>query len=208
VLLLDEIEKAHPEVFNVLLQIMDHGTLTDNTGKHADFRHVILIMTSNVGARDLTQTKLGFGERAGGGEDDKAYKNLFSPEFRNRLDARIPFLALDAATMKSVVDTFLRELSAQLADRSVVVTLTDAARAYLADKGYDKLYGARPMARLIENEIKRPLSEELLFGKLEHGGRVLIDHDGDKLTFACEAAEPTEDADTAETTRVPDATVN
>ncbi|MCU0655672.1 MAG: ATP-dependent Clp protease ATP-binding subunit ClpA [Polyangiaceae bacterium] len=186
VLLLDEIEKAHPEVFNVLLQIMDHGTLTDNTGKHADFRHVILIMTSNVGARDLQQSKLGFGERSSMGEDDKAYKNLFSPEFRNRLDARIPFQALDPATMKSVVDKFLRELRAQLADRKVTITLSDAAVAYLADKGYDKLYGARPMARLIENEIKRPLSNELLFGKLENGGTVVVDLEGDTLTFTCE----------------------
>jgi ATP-dependent Clp protease ATP-binding subunit ClpA len=198
VLLLDEIEKAHPEVFNVLLQIMDHGTLTDNTGKHADFRHVILIMTSNVGARDMAQVKVGFGERSSVGEDDKAYKNLFSPEFRNRLDARIPFRALDPVTMKSVVDKFLRELRAQLADRNVTLDLSEAARAYLADKGYDKLYGARPMARLIENEIKRPLSDELLFGKLEHGGHVLVDHDGEKLTFACEPApEPPADAPVA-----------
>jgi ATP-dependent Clp protease ATP-binding subunit ClpA len=186
VLLLDEIEKAHPEIFNVLLQIMDHGTLTDNTGKHADFRHVILIMTSNVGARDLQQSKLGFGERSSMGEDDKAYKNLFSPEFRNRLDARIPFQALDPATMKSVVDKFLRELRAQLADRKVTITLSEAAIAYLADKGYDKLNGARPMARLIENEIKRPLSNELLFGKLENGGTVVVDLEGDTLTFTCE----------------------
>ncbi|MCS6898347.1 MAG: ATP-dependent Clp protease ATP-binding subunit ClpA [Myxococcales bacterium] len=187
VLLLDEIEKAHPEIFNILLQIMDHGTLTDNTGKHADFRHVILIMTSNVGARDMAQTKLGFGERSSVGEDDKAFKNLFSPEFRNRLDARIPFRALDPATMKSVVEKFIQELRAQLADRNVTLAITDAALTYLAKKGYDKLYGARPMARLIENEIKRPLSDEILFGKLEHGGHVLVDHNGETLTFAYES---------------------
>ncbi len=190
VLLLDEIEKAHPDVFNVLLQIMDHGTLTDNTGKHADFRHVILIMTSNVGARDMTASKLGFGERTTVGDDDKAYKNLFSPEFRNRLDGRIAFSGLSQETMKHVVDKFLRELQAQLADRDVTIELTDGARAYLADKGYDKLYGARPMARLVENEVKRPLSEELLFGQLEHGGHVVVDRDGDKLSFAYTAAPP------------------
>lgn len=188
VLLLDEIEKAHPDVFNVLLQIMDHGTLTDNTGKHADFRHVILIMTSNVGARDLQQTKLGFGERSSVGEDDKAYKNLFSPEFRNRLDARISFKALDPITMQSIVEKFLRELRAQLADRNVSLSMTPAAHAYLAEKGYDKLHGARPMARLIENEIKLPLSNELLFGKLENGGKVTVDRDGNQLTFSYEAA--------------------
>ncbi|RYE81514.1 MAG: ATP-dependent Clp protease ATP-binding subunit ClpA [Myxococcales bacterium] len=190
VLLLDEIEKAHPDVFNVLLQIMDHGTLTDNTGKHADFRHVILIMTSNVGARDMAQSKLGFGERTTLGDDDKAYKNLFSPEFRNRLDGRIAFSGLSQDTMKHVVDKFLRELSAQLADRDVTIELSDGARAYLADKGYDKLYGARPMARLVENEVKRPLSEELLFGKLENGGHVVVDRDGDKLSFVFTAAAP------------------
>jgi len=188
VLLLDEIEKAHPEVFNVLLQIMDHGTLTDNTGKHADLRHVILIMTSNVGARDMAQSKVGFGERTGVGEDDKAFKNLFSPEFRNRLDARIPFQPLGQETMKSVVDKFVRELRAQLADRNVAVELSEAARAYLADKGYDKLNGARPMARLIETEIKRVLSEEVLFGHLEQGGQATIDFDGQKLTFSYKQA--------------------
>jgi ATP-dependent Clp protease ATP-binding subunit ClpA len=188
VLLLDEIEKAHPEIFNVLLQIMDHGTLTDNTGKHADFRHMVLIMTSNVGARDLAQAKLGFGERSSGGEDDKAFKNMFSPEFRNRLDARIAFKALGSETIKSVVDKFIAELAAQLADRDVTIDLTEGARAYLAEHGYDKLHGARPLARLIDSEVKRPLSDELLFGALEHGGHVLVGAEAGKLTFTYKAA--------------------
>jgi ATP-dependent Clp protease ATP-binding subunit ClpA len=202
VLLLDEIEKAHPEIYNVLLQIMDHGTLTDNAGKHADFRHMILIMTSNVGARDMNQNKLGFGDRTGGGEDDKAFKNLFSPEFRNRLDARIGFASLSPTTIKSVVEKFVRELGAQLADRDVTVELTDEAKAYLADKGYDKAYGARPLGRLIDQEIKRALSDELLFGSLEHGGHVLVGHDGQKLTFVYTAKpkeeEPARAAKTAD----------
>jgi ATP-dependent Clp protease ATP-binding subunit ClpA len=187
VLLLDEIEKAHPDVFNVLLQIMDHGTLTDNNGKKADFRHVILIMTSNVGAADLQRAVVGFGQRTSEGRDDVALKNTFSPEFRNRLDARISFRALLPEVMGRVVDKNVAELEAQLAERQVRVELTQAARLYLATKGYDKENGARPLARLFQDEIKRPLSSEVLFGALENGGTVTVDAEDDKLVFHFDA---------------------
>lgn len=192
VLLLDEIEKAHPDVFNVLLQIMDHGTLTDNNGKKADFRHVVLIMTSNVGAADLARGMVGFGARSSTGRDDVAFKNTFSPEFRNRLDARIGFDPLSPAVMGRVVDKFIRELADQLAERDVALTLSAGARAYLADKGYDKDNGARPLARLIQDEVKQPLGDELLFGRLEHGGKLLVDHRDGKLVFDIEACSSTE----------------
>ncbi|WP_437684615.1 ATP-dependent Clp protease ATP-binding subunit ClpA [Sorangium sp. So ce176] len=183
VLLLDEIEKAHPDVFQVLLQVMDHGTLTDNNGKKSDFRHMVLIMTSNVGARELAQARVGFGERGTAGDDDRAYKNTFSPEFRNRLDARIMFRPLDPSVMGSIVDKFIGELAAMLADRSVTVDVTDRARAELATRGYDPANGARPLGRVIENDIKRRLGDELLFGALENGGNVTIDFEGDDFTF-------------------------
>jgi ATP-dependent Clp protease ATP-binding subunit ClpA len=194
VLLLDEIEKAHPDVFNVLLQVMDHGTLTDNNGKPADFRHVILIMTSNVGARDLAATRLGFGERGKVGEDDKAFKNLFSPEFRNRLDARVQFSPLDPAVMKNIVGKFIKELEGQLAERHVTIRLLEGAVDYLAKKGYDPDFGARPLDRLVEDEVKRPLGDELLFGKLENGGSVEVDAVDGKLTFYLTPAEPADEA--------------
>ncbi|MFT3773184.1 MAG: ATP-dependent Clp protease ATP-binding subunit ClpA [Minicystis sp.] len=184
VLLLDEIEKAHPDVFSVLLQVMDHGTLTDNNGKKSDFRHVVLIMTSNVGARDLAQSRVGFGERGTAGDDDKAYKNLFSPEFRNRLDARIAFKPLDKAVMGSIVDKFIRELGAMLADKNVTVSVTDRARAWLGDAGYDPANGARPLSRVIDNEVKKPLGDELLFGRLENGGHVEVDVVDGKVKFS------------------------
>jgi ATP-dependent Clp protease ATP-binding subunit ClpA len=175
VLLLDEIEKAHRDVYAVLLQIMDHGTLTDNSGRPTDFRHAILIMTSNVGAYSLTQTRVGFGNRGvQTGEEDRAYKNTFSPEFRNRLDARVRFMALSKDVMGQIVEKFIRELGAQLADRNVTISLSPAARAFLADEGYDEQMGARPLARVIDQEIKRELSNEILFGKLVDGGRVRI----------------------------------
>ncbi|WP_437642354.1 ATP-dependent Clp protease ATP-binding subunit ClpA [Sorangium sp. So ce854] len=183
VLLLDEIEKAHPDVFQVLLQVMDHGTLTDNNGKKSDFRHMVLIMTSNVGARELAQARVGFGERGSAGDDDRAYKNTFSPEFRNRLDARIMFRPLDPSVMGSIVDKFIGELAAMLADRSVTVEVTDRAREELAKRGYDPANGARPLGRVIENDIKRRLGDELLFGALENGGNVAIDVEGDDFTF-------------------------
>jgi ATP-dependent Clp protease ATP-binding subunit ClpA len=177
VLLLDEIEKAHPDIFNVLLQIMDHGTLTDNNGKKADFRHIVLIMTSNVGAADLARTRLGFGQRLARGDADVAYKNTFSPEFRNRLDAKIMFAPLSPDTMGSIVQKALDETLVLLKDRNVTIELTPAASAYLATKGYDRDNGARPLNRLIQDEVKRPLSDEILFGALQEGGHVVVDVD-------------------------------
>jgi ATP-dependent Clp protease ATP-binding subunit ClpA len=183
VLLLDEIEKAHPDVFNVLLQVMDHGTLTDNNGKQGDFRHVVLIMTSNVGAQDMARGMVGFGNRDSQGTDSLALRNTFSPEFRNRLDARIAFDALSPAVMSRVVDKFIRELGDQLADRDVTIELAESARVYLAEKGYDRSNGARPLARLIQDEIKKPLGDELLFGQLEHGGHVIVRAESGSITF-------------------------
>jgi len=190
VLLLDEIEKAHPQIFNVLLQVMDHGKLTDNNGKSTDFRHVILLMTSNVGARDLARRAVGFGDSRSSGDAEREYKLTFSPEFRNRLDARIGFAALSKETMASIVGKFVTELATLLAPRKVTLTVTEAAREYLREKGYDEENGARPLARLIQDEIKRPLGEELLFGKLEHGGHVVVDEEKGALTFAFPEAKP------------------
>ncbi len=196
VLLLDEIEKAHPAVFNVLLQVMDHGKLTDNTGVASDFRHVVLIMTSNVGARDLSARRVGFGDQAQpAGTEDKAVQNVFSPEFRNRLDARVAFNALDPSVMGSIVDKFIGELDAQLKDRRATIAITEAARQWLAEKGYDRLMGARPLARVIQSEIKKQLTDELLFGKLEHGGEALVDVKDGALTFQYTSLPP-EDQET------------
>ncbi len=185
VLLLDEIEKAHQDLFNLLLQVMDHGALTDNNGRKSDFRHVVLIMTSNVGARELSRHMPGFG--VGGadrlGDTDEAYKRMFSPEFRNRLDAKVDFAPLDPAVMGRIVDKFVAELAVQLGERKVKIELSDAARAYLGRKGYDPLNGARPLGRVIADEVKRPLTDELLFGKLASGGTVRVDADGEKLSF-------------------------
>jgi ATP-dependent Clp protease ATP-binding subunit ClpA len=187
VLLLDEIEKAHPDIFNILLQVMDHGTLTDANGKPTDFRHVILLMTSNAGARELAARAPGFtGDHGDHGEglplrtakdsdSDKAIERLFSPEFRNRLDARLRFNPLSPAVMEQIVDKFIRELSAQLAEKKVTVELTAAARKRLAEKGFDPAFGARPLSRVIEETIKRPLTDELLFGALENGGTATVD---------------------------------
>ncbi len=184
VLLLDEIEKAHPAIFNILLQVMDHGKLTDNNGVSSDFRHVVLIMTSNVGARDMAKRRVGFGDLGPEkGREDKAFKDLFSPEFRNRLDARIPFNPLDPSVVVSIVDKFVGELDAQLRERKATIQVTDAARKWLADKGYDPEMGARPLARVIQNELKKRLTDELLFGKLEHGGEALVDVKDDQLVF-------------------------
>ncbi len=185
VVLLDEIEKAHPDVFNVLLQVMDHGTLTDNNGRKADFRHVILIMTSNVGARELARSRIGFGDDVNVGADDKAFENAFSPEFRNRLDARVRFNPLDPRVMGKIVDKFIAELEGQLAERKVRIELTEPARRWLAEKGYDPKMGARPLARVIEEHVKTPLGEEILFGKLTRGGRVrvLLNGEGEGLCF-------------------------
>ncbi|HUK58113.1 MAG TPA: AAA family ATPase, partial [Stellaceae bacterium] len=183
VLLLDEIEKAHPDLFNILLQIMDYGKLTDHNGKTVDFRNVILIMTTNAGASDLAKPAIGFGSDVRTGDDEEAINRLFTPEFRNRLDAVISFSALAPETIGRVVDKFILQLEEQLADRNVTIELDDGARQWLAEKGYDKLFGARPLARIIQEHVKKPLAEELLFGKLQKGGIVRVKREDDKLTF-------------------------
>jgi ATP-dependent Clp protease ATP-binding subunit ClpA len=183
VLLLDEIEKAHPDLFNILLQIMDYGKLTDHNGKSVDFRNVILIMTTNAGAADLAKPAIGFGSDIRVGEDEEAITRLFTPEFRNRLDAIISFSSLAPQTIGRVVDKFILQLEEQLADRNVTIELDDDARKWLGEKGYDRLFGARPLARIIQEHIKKPLAEELLFGKLTKGGVVRVRRDGDKLAF-------------------------
>ena len=183
VLLLDEIEKAHPNLFNILLQVMDHATLTDNNGRKADFRNVILIMTTNAGAQEMAALAIGFGGRTNADKGAKAIERLFNPEFRNRLDAIIAFASLSRLVIERVVDKFMLELDAQLNERRVFLQLTPAGRSYLADKGYDPTFGARPMARLIQNEIKRVLADEILFGRLRDGGRVTIDTGDGGLTF-------------------------
>ncbi len=169
VLLLDEIEKAHPDLFNILLQVMDYGKLTDHNGKTVDFRNVILIMTTNAGAADLAKPAMGFGSGVREGDDEEAINRLFTPEFRNRLDAVIGFKNLSQDVMGRVVDKFVMQLEAQLGDRNVTITLDDDAREWLAKKGYDPQFGARPLARVIQESLKQPLAEELLFGKLTKG---------------------------------------
>jgi ATP-dependent Clp protease ATP-binding subunit ClpA len=188
VLLLDEIEKAHPDLFNILLQVMDYGKLTDHNGKNVDFRNVILIMTTNAGASDLAKPAIGFGSGIREGDDQEAISRMFTPEFRNRLDAVISFAPLSGETIGRVVDKFVLQLEEQLADRNVVIELDDLARAWLAEKGYDRLFGARPLARVIQEHIKKPLAEELLFGKLSKGGIVRVTHEEeeDKLSFSFE----------------------
>src|SRR5499427_4040164 len=188
VLLLDEIEKAHPDLFNVLLQVMDHGKLTDHNGKTVDFRNVILIMTTNAGASAMAKPAIGFAREGRTGEDTEAIERMFSPEFRNRLDATITFANLSPEIVAKVVDKFVMQLGAQLADRQVTIELSDAARAWLARTGYDSLYGARPLARVIQEHIKKPLAEELLFGRLSKGGIVRVSHlpEEDKLSFSFE----------------------
>ncbi len=185
VLLLDEIEKAHPDLFNILLQVMDHGKLTDHNGKKIDFRNVVLIMTTNAGASDAAKDAIGFGRGKREGEDEEAIKKLFTPEFRNRLDATITFAALGRETIDRVVEKFVLELEAQLTDRDVTFELTPEATRWLGQKGYDDAFGARPLARVIQDNIKKPLADEILFGKLKNGGtvRVLLDRDADKLAF-------------------------
>ena len=184
VLLLDEIEKAHPDLFNILLQVMDHAALTDNNGKKADFRNIILIMTTNAGAREMSGTPLGFGARSNAGKGKEAIEKMFSPEFRNRLDAMIVFNSLTMEIIERVVDKFIIELDHQLNEKKVFLQLTVKARRWLAEKGYDPSFGARPMARLIQNEIKRVLADEILFGQLQSGGKVEVDENEGKLAFA------------------------
>jgi ATP-dependent Clp protease ATP-binding subunit ClpA len=182
VLLLDEIEKAHADIYNLLLQVMDYGRLTDHNGKQADFRNVVLIMTSNVGADELARTRPGF-TRSAGETDDRAFRETFSPEFRNRLDARIAFGALSLPVMERIVDRAMEELGRQLAGRGVTLTLTAAARGWLAERGLDPANGARPLARLVQQEVKRPLGEEILFGRLQEGGSVELDAGPEGLGF-------------------------
>ncbi len=185
VLLLDEIEKAHMDLFNILLQVMDHGKLTDHNGKKIDFRNVVLIMTTNAGASDAAKESIGFGRGKREGEDEEAIKRLFTPEFRNRLDAVIGFAPLSRDTIDRVVEKFVLELEAQLIDRDVTFDLTQEATRWLGEKGYDDSFGARPLARVIQEHIKKPLADEILFGKLKGGGtvRVLLDRENDKLAF-------------------------
>ena len=186
VLLLDEIEKAHPDLFNLLLQIMDHGKLTDNNGKSVDFRNVILIMTTNAGATELSKSAIGFMNDSNQGADTEAIERLFTPEFRNRLDSIIPFDYLKMDVIRMVVDKFIMQLEVQLSDKSVSIVLSDQARDWLANKGYDKVYGARPLGRLIQENIKKPLAEEILFGTLTLGGTVYIELSKDKLKIKTE----------------------
>jgi ATP-dependent Clp protease ATP-binding subunit ClpA len=207
VVLLDEIEKAHPDIYNVLLQVMDHATLTDNTGRKADFRNVVLILTSNAGSREMSAKSIGFAEIGAGSEREEtlirtaatkskaAIERVFSPEFRNRLDAIVTFRNLTLEVMETIVEKFILQLEAQLAERRVAITLTPEARAWLARKGYDPVYGARPLARVVQKDVRDPLTDEILFGQLEHGGTVTIGEDGDRLTFAYEsrtAEQPSE----------------
>jgi ATP-dependent Clp protease ATP-binding subunit ClpA len=177
VLLLDEIEKAHPDIFNIMLQVMDHGTLTDNNGRKADFRNVVIIMTTNAGAESLTKSSMGFTSDKRAGDELAEIKKMFTPEFRNRIDAIVSFAPLDESIILRVVDKFLMQLEAQLQEKRVDATFTDALRTYLSKKGFDPLMGARPMARLIQDTIRRALADELLFGRLSGGGKVTIDVD-------------------------------
>ena len=198
VVLLDEIEKAHPDIYNILLQVMDHAALTDNTGRKADFRNVVLILTSNAGSREMSAASIGFAEGGSGeahdqrlqkvaaGKSKAAIEKVFSPEFRNRLDAIVTFRTLSASVMEQIVDKFVLQLEQQLAERHVAITLTDEARAWLAKKGYDPVFGARPLARVVQKEVRDPLTDQILFGALEHGGTVTIRVDGGALMFAYE----------------------
>ncbi|HEV8519276.1 MAG TPA: AAA family ATPase, partial [Burkholderiales bacterium] len=191
VLLLDEIEKAHPDVYNILLQVMDHGTLTDNNGRKADFRNMMIIMTTNAGAAELSKSTMGFTQVTQAGDEMAEIKRMFTPEFRNRLDAIISFSALDRDIIMRVVDKFLMQLEEQLQEKKVEVTFTPALKDHLAKKGFDPQMGARPMARLIQDTIRTALADELLFGRLANGGKVSVDLDKDekvRLVFAEEEA--------------------
>jgi ATP-dependent Clp protease ATP-binding subunit ClpA len=195
VVLLDEIEKAHPDIYNILLQVMDHATLTDNTGRKADFRHTVLILTSNAGSREMSAKTVGFAEgtsgdlhdetlrRVAAGKSKAAIEKAFTPEFRNRLDAIVTFGSLTMDVMETIVDKFVLQLETQLSERRVAITLMPDARAWLATKGYDPVYGARPLARVVQREVRDPLTDEILFGQLEHGGTVTISVRDGKLRF-------------------------
>jgi ATP-dependent Clp protease ATP-binding subunit ClpA len=185
VLLLDEIEKSHPDIYNILLQVMDHGTLTDNNGRKADFRNVIIIMTTNAGAEALTKRSIGFTEAKVQGDELADIKRMFTPEFRNRLDAIVSFAPLDESIILRVVDKFLMALEEQLHEKKVDAVFTEELRKYLAKKGFDPLMGARPMQRLIQDVIRKALADELLFGRLTSGGKVTVDvDDKDAVTLS------------------------
>jgi ATP-dependent Clp protease ATP-binding subunit ClpA len=198
VVLMDEIEKAHPDVYNILLQVMDHATLTDNTGRKADFQQVVVILTSNAGSREMSASSIGFAGGSASGARSKtakarareAVERIFSPEFRNRLDAIVNFQALSPGVMETIVEKFIFQLESQLRERRVAITLDPEARTWLAAKGYDPVYGARPLARVIQAEVRDRLTDEILFGALEHGGTVRIGLADDALTFTCEPAAP------------------
>jgi ATP-dependent Clp protease ATP-binding subunit ClpA len=202
VILLDEIEKAHPDIWNILLQVMDHGTLTDNNGRKADFRNCILIMTSNVGSRELERRPMGMvqGETKNTASQ-KAVEQTFSPEFRNRLDSIVYFNALDPMTIAQVVGKQLLELESQLLAKHVDVSVGPEVREWLAHKGYDKLMGARPMARLIQDKIKKPLAEEILFGRLEEGGTVEVHVKDGEIYFEIKGKALSEARESAEVSR-------
>jgi ATP-dependent Clp protease ATP-binding subunit ClpA len=188
VLLLDEIEKAHPDVFNLLLQVMDHGTLTDNNGRKADFRNIILIMTTNAGVSESSRPSIGFTRQDHSTDNLKAIERLFTPEFRNRLDAIIQFRSLTLEIITQVVDKFIFELENQLAEKKVALILSPEARLWLAERGFDPVMGARPMARILQETIKKPLAEEILFGRLTDGGTVTVVVTGDdRLEFEMDA---------------------
>jgi len=199
VVLLDEIEKAHPDVFNILLQVMDHGQLTDSNGKKIDFRNVVLIMTTNAGASDAQKNSIGFGRGKADDEVDEALKRLFTPEFRNRLDAIVQFKSLTPEIIRQVVLKFVMQLEAQLADRHVTIETSDEATDWLAKNGFDELYGARPLARVIQEHIKKPLADEILFGKLIKGGHVKVVVKDAKLAFEIEGDERERGAPVIET---------
>ncbi|MEW6364414.1 MAG: ATP-dependent Clp protease ATP-binding subunit ClpA [Acidobacteriota bacterium] len=206
VVLMDEIEKAHPDLFNILLQVMDHATLTDNNGRKADFRQVVLIMTSNAGSREMSEATIGFQEdrRADARSRSKsAIEKAFAPEFRNRLDSIVTFNALTPQVMETIVEKFIFQLEAQLSERQVCIALSQEAREWLARKGYDVVYGARPLARLIQTEVRDPLTDEILFGKLEHGGTVTIGLGSDKILFSYDVPGPPAGEDAAPSAETP-----
>ena len=184
VLLLDEIEKAHPDLFNILLQVMDHGKLTDHNGKSIDFRNVLLIMTTNAGAAELAKMPIGFSREYEEGDDSEAIKKLFTPEFRNRLDATVRFSNLKPDVMEKIVEKFVNQLEVQLADKGVTIELSEAAKKWFAKKGFDPAFGARPLSRAIQENLKKPLAEELLFGKLANGGHIKVDISNKKIIFS------------------------
>jgi ATP-dependent Clp protease ATP-binding subunit ClpA len=192
VLLLDEIEKAHPDVFNLLLQVMDHGTLTDTNGRKADFRNIIVIMTTNAGAEQMNRPSIGFTTQDHSTDSGEVIKRTFTPEFRNRLDAIIQFKPLDERTISHVVDKFICELETQLLEKKVTLSVDSEARAWLAMHGYDARMGARPMARVVKENIKKPLAEELLFGQLSNGGEVTVSVKDDQLVFEFDVEEQRE----------------